>query len=72
MNVQQNESLYSSRDNCEFKQIYAHTNLKNMCISDIGVKLCNSLDNSPIRYKNVHHLKKCYTDKLLNSYVLES
>ena len=34
--------------------------------------LTNTLDNSLISCKNVHHLKKCYTDRLLNSYVLES
>ena len=43
-----------------------------MCISVTGVKLWNTLDNSLISCKNVHHFKKCYTDRLLNSYVLES
>ena len=37
-----------------------------MCISVTGVKLWNTLDNSLISCKNVHHFKKCYTDRLLN------
>ena len=41
-----------------------------LCIS--GVKLWNSLDNSLISCKNVYHLKKRYTNRLLNSYVLDS
>ena len=43
---------------------------KKMCISITGVKLWNTLDNSLISCKNVHHFKKCDTDRLLNSYVL--
>ena len=66
------ESRYSSRHKCKFKQIYVRTNFKNVCISVTGVKLWNSLDNSLIRYKNVYLFKKRYTDKLLNSYVLDS
>ena len=46
--------------------------LKSMCISVTGVKLWNSFDNSLISCKNVHHFKKCYTNRLLNNYVLES
>ena len=57
---------------CKFKQIYIRTNLINMCISVTWVKLLNTLDNLLISCKNVHNLKKCYTDRLLNSYVLES
>ena len=76
MNAQQlfriHESRYSSRHKCKFKQIHVRTNLKSMCISVTGVKLWNTLDNSLISCKNVHHFKKCYTDRLLNSYVLES
>ena len=66
------ESLYSSRHKCKFKQIYVRTNLKNMCIFVTVVKLWNTLDNSLISYKNIYHFKKCYTDRLLNIYVLES
>ena len=66
------ESRYSSRHKCKFKQIYVRTNLKSMCISVTGVKLWNSLENSLISCINVHHFKKCYTNRLLNSYVLES
>ena len=66
------ESRYSSRHKCKFKQIYVSTNLKSMCISVTGVKLWKSLDNSLISCINVHHFKKCYTNRLLNSYVLES
>ena len=66
------ESLYSSRHKCKFKQIYVRTNLKNMCIFVTGVKLWNTLDNSLISCKNIYHFKKCYTDRLLNIYVLES
>ena len=65
------ESRYSSRHKCKFKQIYVRTNFKNMCISVTGVKLWNTLDNSLISCKTIHHFKKCYTDRLLNSYVLE-
>ena len=76
LNVQKlfriHESRYSSRHKCKFKQIYIRTNLKSMCISVTGVTLWKTLDNSLISCKNVHHLKKCYTDRLLNSYVLES
>ena len=76
MNVQKlfkiHEPRYSSRHKCKFKQIYVRTNLKGMCISATGVKLWNSLDNSLISCINVHHFKKCYTNRLLNSYVLES
>ena len=50
--------------------IIRYTNLKSMCISVTGVKLWNSLDNSLISCINFHHFKKCYTDRLLNSYVL--
>ena len=77
MNVQQlfriHESRYSSRDKCKFKQIYVCTNLK-VCVFLLlhGVKLWNSLDNSLISCKKFHHFKKCYTYRLLNSYVLES
>ena len=39
-----------------------------MCVSVTGVKLWNSLDNSLISCKNVHLFKKCYTDRLLNSF----
>ena len=74
MNVQNNfkiyESRYSSRHTCNFKQIYVRTNLKSMRISVTGVKLWNCLDNLLINCKNVRYFKKCYTDKLLNSYVL--
>ena len=42
-----------------------------MCISVTGVKLWNTLDSTLISCKHVHHFKKCYTDRLLNSYVLE-
>ena len=69
------ESRYSSRHKCKFKQICVRTNLKSMCISVTELKLWNSLDNSliiPGSCKNVHHFKKCYTYRLLNSYVLES
>ena len=76
MNVQKlfkiHESQYSSRHKCKFKQIYVRTNLKSMCISVTGVKLWNSLDNSLISCINVHHFKKCYTNRLLNGYVLDS
>ena len=76
MNVQKlfriHDSRYSSRYKCKFKQIYIRTNLKSMCISVTGVKLWNSFDNSLISCKNVHHFKKCYTNRLLNNYVLES
>ena len=75
MNVQQlfriHESRYSSRHKCKFKQIYVRTNLKSMCISVTGVKLWNTLDNSLISCEQFHHFKKCYTDRLLNSYVLD-
>ena len=40
-----------------------------MCISVTGVKLWNSLNNSLISCKNVHHFKRNYTDKVLNSCV---
>ena len=76
MNVQNlfkiHESRYSPRHKYKFKQIYVRTNFKIMCISVTGVKLWNSLDNSLICCINVHHFKKCYTNRLLNSYVLES
>ena len=62
MNVQKlfriHEARYSCRHKCKFKQIYVCTNLKNMCISVTGVKLGNTLDNSLISCKNVHHFKK--------------
>ena len=61
MNVQKlfriHESRYSSRHKCKFKQIYVRTNLKSMCISVTGVELWNTLDNSLISCKNVHHFK---------------
>ena len=66
------ESRYSSRHKCKFKQIYVRINFKIMCISVTGVKLWNALNNSLISCKKCHHFKKCYTDRLLNSYVLES
>ena len=62
----------TSRHKCKFKQIYVRTNLKHMCISVTGVKLWNTLDSSLISCKKFHHFKKCYTDRLLNSYVLLS
>ena len=52
--------------------MYVRTNWKSMCISVTGVKLWNTLDNSLISCKDVHHFKKCYIDRLLISYVLES
>ena len=68
MNVQKlfriHDSRYSSRYKCKFKQIYIRTNLKSMCISVTGIKLWNSFDNSLISCKNVHHFKKCYTNRL--------
>ena len=76
MNVQQlfriHESRYSSRHKCKLKQIYVRTNLQNMCISVTGVTLLNTLDNSMINCKKIHHFKKCFTVRLLNSYMLES
>ena len=42
------------------------------CISVTGVNIWNTLDNSLISCKKNHHFKKCYTDILLSSYVLES
>ena len=78
MNVQRlfriHESRYSSRHKCKFKQIYVRTNFKNniMCISVTGVTLWNTLNNSLISCNNVHNFTKCYTDRLLNRYVLES
>ena len=66
------ESRYLFRHKCNFKQIYVCTNLKNMCISVSVVKLWNTLDNSLISCKNVHNFKKCYGDRLFNTYVLES
>ena len=55
------ESRYSSRHECKFKQIYVRTNLNSICISVTGAKLWNTLDNSMISCKNIHHFKKCYT-----------
>ena len=76
MNVQKlfkiHDSRYSSRYKCQFKQIYVRTNLKSMCIYVTGVKLWNSFDDSLISCKKIHHFKKCYTNRLLNNYVLES
>ena len=63
MNVQQlfriYESLYSSRYKCKFKQIYARTNLKSMCIYVTGVKPWNYLDNSLNSCKQIHIISKC-------------
>ena len=42
------------------------------CISVKGVKIWNFLDSSLISCRNIHQFKKQYTDKILNSYVLES
>ena len=76
INVQQlfriYESVYSTRHKCKFIQNHARTSLKSMCISVKGVKLWNSLDSSLISCRNIHKFKKQYTDKILNSYVLES
>ena len=55
MNVQKlfriQESRYSSRHKCNFKQIYVRINFKNMCISVTGVKLWHTLDNSLVNVK---------------------
>ena len=76
LNVQQffsiYESVYSTRQECNFIQKYARTSLKSMCISVKGVKLWNALDSSLISCRSVHQFKKYYTDKVLNSYVLSS
>ena len=37
------DPMYMTRQKCVFKQKYARTNLKTMCISINGVKLWNSL-----------------------------
>ena len=76
LNVQQCfsicESVYSTRQECNVIQQYARTCLKSMCISVKAVKLWNALDTSLISCRSVHQFNKYYTDKVLNSYVLNS
>ena len=43
-----------------FKQNYARTNLKRMCISVKGVIVWNCLDSSLICCRNVHRFKKIH------------
>ena len=66
------ESVYSTRQECNFIQKYARTSLKSMCISVKGVKLLNALDRSLISCSSVHQFKTYYADNVLNSYVLSS
>ena len=47
------KSVYETRQSPTFKQNYARTNLKRMCISVKGVILWNSLDSSLICRRNV-------------------
>ena len=66
VNVQQffsiYESAYTTRQNCQFKHYYSRTILKGMCISITGVIVGKNC-------RNVHLLKKYYTNRLLKSYV---
>ena len=60
------DSMYLTRQKFVFKQKYACTNLKTMCISNNGVKLWNSVDSSLIHCKSVHLFKKNYTVQVLH------
>ena len=64
------KSVYVTRQSPTFKQNYAHTNLKRMCISVKGVILWNSLNSSLVCCRNVHRLKE-YTANILVSYVVQ-
>ena len=64
------ESVYSTRQECNFIRKYARTSLKSMCMSVKGVTLLNALDISLISCRSVNRFKKYYTDKALISYVL--
>ena len=63
------DPIYMTRQNCVFKQRYARTNLKTMCISINGVTLWNSLDSSLFQSKSVHLFKNSYTVQEFHSYV---
>ena len=65
------KSVYVTRQSQTFKQNYARTNLKRMCIPVKGVIIWNSHDSSLICYRNVHCLKK-YSANILVSYVVET
>ena len=62
-------TINMTQQNCVFKQKYAHTNLKTMCISINSVKLWNSFESSLIHCKSVNLFKKNYTFQVLHSYV---
>ena len=53
-----------------FKEKFARTNLKSMCISVKIIKLWNSHDGSLMCGRSVHYFKNKYTDDILKSYVV--
>ncbi len=56
------------RGKLNFKRQFARTHLKQMCISVVGAKLWNSLENDEKSCSNIFQFKKMYRERIRRSY----
>ena len=63
------ESNYQLRGTAMFKSAKARTNTKLRCISVLGVKMWNSLENELKLSSSIHKFKKLYKEKVIDSYI---
>ena len=59
---------YNTRQKHVFKEKYARTTLKSMCVSIIGVKRWNKMNSKIIYTKSIHLFKNNYKNFILNKY----
>ena len=62
------ESQYELRGTAIFRRNNARINNKNRCVSVIGVKLWNSLDNELKNSSSIYKFKRMYKTKVINKY----
>ena len=59
---------YNFRNKQEYFHKYVRTKQKQMCLSVLGIKLWNSLDNEIKKSKTIYSFKSKYKYYLLNNY----
>ena len=63
------EGKYELRGTAMFRTTAVRTNAKGRCISVIGVKLWNSLDNELKLANSIKTYKKLYKAKVIDTYI---
>ncbi len=61
-------NISCSRNKHDFKVNYRRTNLKAMCLSNVGVKIWNNIDLSLRQSANINIFKRNYKTCLINTY----